>query len=418
MKLQQSMMMCLALPFFAGGLFAEDLVITAVKRPGDSGMISIRVSDGVITAIGEDIDTANAGVISGNGGYVTPGFIDSGSTLGIEEVGLSTNAEDQKYEGMDMGAAFNPSLAFNRDSSIIPSLLVEGVTHVFLKPSPGMDVFAGQGALANLSGKAMVSDPKALYVYLGERGRELAGKSRAAALQRLLLGLKEGEVYDREREAYQANRLRPLSFPMEDLEVLAAVMRREKKLIVYVDRAAEIETVLMSLDSFNIDIVLMGAREAWKVVDAIRDRDIPVILNALDNLPRSFDQLGARLDQPRLLHEAGISFALMTEDLYTETRMLAQAAGVAVAYGLPWQAALDAVTVNPARIWGLDDRLGSLEPGKSATLIIWDGDPLEVTSIATRVLINGELIDLENRQDLLRDRYSTVGEGNAPFVYR
>jgi imidazolonepropionase-like amidohydrolase len=401
---------------------AADIVVVGVKIHHGPGVatdsVAIRVSGDRIVAIGSGIDASGSTIYSGNDGYITPGFIDSGSTLGIEEVGLSTYAEDQKYEGADMGAAFNPALAYNHNSSIIPSMLLEGVTHVFLKPMPGKDVFAGQGSLLDLSGRFVSADSKAVYVYLGERGRNLAGKSRAAALQRLLLGLEEARLYNKKRKAYESNRLRPLSFPAKDLESLATVITREKKLAIYVDRSSEIESVLDALDSFDIDIVLVGAREAWKVADAISSRNIPVILNALDNRPASFDRLGARLDQPKLLHEAGVLFAYMTEDLFTESRMLSQAAGVAVAYGLPWQASLDALTVNPSRIWGVDDRLGRLEVGKEATLIIWDGDPLEVSSQATHMMIKGKFVELNDRQRMLRDRYRDLTEADKPFSYR
>ena len=270
----------------------------------------------------------------------------------------------------------------------------------------------------NLSGDSSSVNPGALFVYLGERGRGAAGKSRAAALQRLMLGLEEGRLYRDKRRAYNSNRLRGLSFSKQELEVLAAVVNREMKLAITLNRASEIESVLRMLDPFDLDIVLYGAREAWKVPETISSRNIPVVLNALDNLPATFDQLGARLDQTVLLHEAGILFALMTDDQFTNTRMLSQAAGVAVAHGLPWQAALDAITINPAKIWGVEDRLGDLAVGMAASFTIFDGDPLEVTSQTTHVVIEGRFVDLPDRQEMLRDRYREVNVGSAPFSYR
>ena len=306
---------------FINTAYARDIVLLDAKiytgldeQPLVGG---IRIRDGKIIEVGKKIEIAGAIVASAHGGFVTAGLIDSGSTLGIEEVGLSTRAEDQKYEGDAMGAGFDPATAFNYLSSLIPSLTVEGVTHAFIRPEPGKDVLAGQGALVNLSQQngSVYEGSRAVYVYLGEQGRELAGKYRAAALQRLLRALNEARLFDQNRKAHKSNRLQALGFPVADLEALVPVVAGEKRLALYIDRASEIQSVLEALDPFELKIVLIGAREAWKVPGSIRSRNIPVVLNALDNLPRNFDRLGARLDQPALLHEAGITFAFMSEDL-------------------------------------------------------------------------------------------------------
>ncbi len=402
---------------------AEDYVLTNLKLfagPGnDEQTISIRVTDGIIAEMGESIDIAGVVSIDGNGRYVTPGLIDSGSTIGIEEVGLSTNAEDQEYEGDAMSAAFDPLLAYNQNSSLIPSILNEGVTHVQVTPKAGKDVFAGLGGLVRLDQGLVPGAPRIVYAYLGETGRRHAGNSRAAALQRLLQGLDEAVIYASKKKAYETNRLRQLAFSVADLEVLAALLAGDMKLAVYVDRAAEIEAVLSALASYELDVILLGAREAWQVVDAISAADVPVVINVVDNQPSSFDRLGVRLDQAKLLHDAGISFAFMTEDIYSESRMLTQSAGVAVAYGLPWSAALAAITSAPAASWGVEDSFGELAPGQAATFVLWDADPLEVTSQPEAIYIAGERIRMENRQDMLRERYRSMSESNQkPYVYR
>lgn len=399
----------MAMPVFARDVVVLDArIYTGLNEEPLHG--AIRIRDGKIVEVAQTFDVSGSAIYTVNGGYVTAGFIDSRSTVGIEEVGLSTKTEDQKYEGEAIGASFDPSLAFHFNSSALPALLEEGVTHAVVTPEPGKDVLAGQSTLVSLApGKyGAYANAKAVHVYLGEQGRDLAGKSRAAALQRLIEGLEDARLYDNNRRAYQSNRLRPLSLPRTDLEALTPVVRGEKNLALYVDRASEIVTVLEALDRFKLKIVLVGAREAWKVVNSIKNRNIPVLINPLDNVPRSFDRLGARLDQPALLYRAGITFGFMTENQFTRTRRLSQGAGVSVAYGLPWLEALRAVTINPARIWGVDSEIGTLEPGKDATLVVWDGDPLEITSHATRVMIKGQWVDAENRQQLLRDRYSEI----------
>jgi imidazolonepropionase-like amidohydrolase len=316
-----------------------------------------------------------------------------------------------------MSAAFNPMLAFNLNSSLVPSVIEEGVLHVHSRPEPGKDIFAGLGGLASLvTGPA---DRDMLHVYLGETGRERTGKSRAASLQRLLLALEQAKLFGEKRKAYESGRMKALDFPETDLVVIGRVLQGETGLAIHVDRATEILAVMEALDPFELRVALYGAREAWKVADEIARRNIPVVLNVLDNRPVSFDRLGSRLDQANLLHEAGIVVAFMSEYVYQESRMLTQSAGVAVAHGLPWQTALDAITVNPARIFGVSDRLGSLEPGREATLVIWSGDPLELTSYPTHIMVDGEFIEPANRQKLLRDRYRTlVDEDDRPYVYR
>ena len=387
-------------------VYAKQTLVN-VKLWGSDDAVSITWEDNTIVSL--DSEAAGGELIDGQGGYVTPGLIDSGSTVGIQGVSLSTTSADHRYEGDENTVSFNPALAFNPDSSIIPSLLVEGVTHAMLVPAVGKDVFAGQASLVDLSGEVYEGQGYAVIVYLGDSGWSRAGKSRAAGLQRLLLGLKEAQAYQANKRAYDRNQFRQLSFSQSDLEVLKDVLAREKKLVLYIDRATEILSVLNALESYELDIVLMGAREAWKVAGVLADRNIAVVLNALDNLPRSFDRLGARLDQPALLHKAGVKFSYMTEDLYSESRMLKQAAGVSVAYGLPWQVALDAMTVNAADIWGAED-FGALEKGMNATFVVWDGDPLEVTSQAIVVVVDGRIVDRTNRQDLLRNRYRDLSE--------
>lgn len=376
-----------------------------VKFWGSDASVSITWEGDSIVSVDE---SSQATGIDGGGGYITPGLIDSGSTVGIQGVDLSTSSRDHRYEGTGNTVSFNPLLAFNPDSSIVPSLLAEGVTHAVLKPGVGKDIFAGQSGLVDLSGDIASQESLAVFVYMGDLGWKQAGSSRAAALQRLVLGLEEAGAYVDNRRAYGRNQLRKLSFSTSDLEVLASVIEREKKLVLYIDRASEILSTLRALERYNLDIILMGAREAWKIADTLAGKDIPVVINAMDNLPLSFDRLGARLDQPALLHKAGVRFAFMTDDLYGESRMLKQSAGIAVAYGLSWQRALEAVTETAAEIWGLDSTLGTIDPGRSATFVVWDGDPLEVTSEATLVVVDGRIIERVNRQDLLRERYRNI----------
>jgi imidazolonepropionase-like amidohydrolase len=174
---------------------------------------------------------------------------------------------------------------------------------------------------------------------------------------------------------------------------------------VHVDRAADIKKVVTAFSAYpDLRLILAGAAEAWKVAALLSRQNIPVLINVMDNLPKNFDRLGARLDQATLLAEAGVTFAFLSGSPYSETRSLSQAAGIAVAQGLSWQQALAAITAAPAAIWGLEG-LGRLEVGAIADLVIWNGDPLEVTSAPLAVLVDGEWVNLETRQGALAKRY-------------
>jgi len=413
---------------FSIGSQAADIIISnaRIHTMSANSVIegSILIRGGQIAYIGSNKDVpatdAEVQIVDAENRIVTPGFIDSSSIIGLQEVGRGTRAEDSQYRGDNMSAAFMPVLAFNPYSTLIRSLTVEGLTHAFLQPEAGNDVFAGQGVMVNLGqqSESMYGNSAALYVYLGEAGRRIAGDSRAAALQRLMMGLEEAKLMSKNRRAYESGRLRDLSFGAADLSVLAEVVEGKKKLVVYVDRAAEIETVLRELDPYKLDLVLAGAREAWKVTNAITSRQVPVLINVLDNRPSSFDRLGARLDHAALLSKAGVRFAFMSEDQFTETRVMTQAGGVAVAHGLPWIEALRALTQYPAEIWGMESQLGTLEPGKEASLVIWSGDPLEISEYAAEVMVKGKWLGADNRQKMLRDRYRHIDDKVEPYGYR
>jgi imidazolonepropionase-like amidohydrolase len=171
-----------------------------------------------------------------------------------------------------------------------------------------------------------------------------------------------------------------------------------------VDRASDILQVIAFSERHGLNSVISGGTEAWMVADQLAEAGVPVLINTLSNLPESFDQLGARLDNAALLNEAGVTFSFMGAGTH-DARRLRQMAGNAVANGLPYEAGLAAMTVSPAVIFALGDDHGSLESNSVADLVIWSGDPLEVTSAADQVIIAGKMVEMVSRQTLLRDRY-------------
>ena len=166
--------------------------------------------------------------------------------------------------------------------------------------------------------------------------------------------------------------------------------------------------------SIKSKVILIGAREAWKVAADIAKANIPVIVDPTNNLPTRFETLGSTLENAAKLHAAGVkvAVAVMGDQMPYNIRNLSHYAGLAVANGLPFDVALAAITRTPAEIWGLADKHGTLAQGKAADVVIWDGDPLELTSAPTHVFINGVAQNLETRQDKLRERYKNIGVPN------
>lgn len=380
----------------------------------------ILVQDGRIVKIGVHLTVdSSVELIDVGGAIVTPGLFDSGTQLGLAEVGTSSISGDDRAKGQQLGAGFSISLALNRHSSMIPMARRMGITRAMVVPQPGSEPLSGQSALVQLGGssKFAIDKSNAVHLYIREADRKLVGGSRASMLMQVLESFHEARRYQKNIRAYQRGKTRKFRQSEPDLKALTRVLSGDIPLVIHIDRAADIELVLDELSMFDLRIVLSGAREAWKVRDQLVQQNIPVLLNVIDNLPRKFDRLGARLDNASLLVEAGVLVAFKTADLYTNTRMLTQGAGIAVAYGLDWEDALRAITVNPAKIWGLNNS-GVLAAGSVADLVIWDGDPLEVMSAPTRLMIDGQWISLRTRQDLLRERYSHLEEKTVPYGYR
>ena len=178
----------------------------------------------------------------------------------------------------------------------------------------------------------------------------------------------------------------------------------EGTVVFHVDRASDILQALHFAGRHQLNPVISGGTEAWMVADQLAEAGVPVLINGLSNLPANFDMLGARLDNAAILHEAGVTIAFTGEDTH-EARKLRQAAGNAVANGLPYEAGLAAMTINPARIFDLGEGQGTIGGNSRADIVIWSGDPLEVTSAADQVILNGKAIEMVSRQTLLRDRY-------------
>ncbi len=405
------------------------IVGATVHTAGPAGSLeqaTVVITDGKIAAVGADVDVPDgATVIDGAGLVVTPGVIDSYSVAGLVEIGLEASTVDYRLKDNKLGAGFQVFYGFNPDSTVIPITRIEGVTGSVIAPQIGENLFAGQGALVHLgNGDNIVRASLAVFAGVGLSGGEVTGGSRAAALGRLARALDEARYYDAHRAAYDKGATRDFLYGRADLEALVPVIKGKKPLAVIANRASDIRNLLKIAAKANVRLVIIGGSEAWKLADDIAAAGVPVIINPADDLPASFDGLFARLDNAARLQAAGVTIAFGSEvnDVSGfgthNARLLTQMAGIAVANGLPWEAALAALTSNPAGIWGVADEVGTIAPGKQADVVVWTGDPFELSTRPKHVFIRGEDIPLVSRQTRLRDRYLNLKDQRMPFAYR
>ena len=373
---------------------------------------TVLMQGGRITAVGANVTVpAGARVIDASGKIVTPGWLDAGVQTGIVEIpGSAEGTADQATTDPRVSAAFDVVDSFNGNSTVIPVTRIEGITRTLVTPASTGNVFVGQAAVMDLSGDqvpgAVTRAPAAMFALMGEPGAEVAGGSRAAAILRMREMLEDARDYAANRAAFNAAQRREYVRSRLDLEALQPVLKGEEPLLVLANRASDLLAAVRLAHEFNIRLVLMGAAEAWMVADQLVAAHVPVVINALTDIP-TFDSLGATLENAARLSKAGVTLALATFDTQN-SRTLRQVAGNAIAYGMGRDAALEAVTLTPAKLWGVADRIGSLDVGKDADLVIWSGDPFELTTGAEHVFIKGREMPPDTRQTELLKRYRTI----------
>jgi imidazolonepropionase-like amidohydrolase len=391
---------------------AETVVITGatIHTMGPQGTIqngTLVIENGRIRAVGASVPVpASARRIDARGRIVTPGLFDSWSQIGLVEVSAVEGTADARSDDDRITAAFRTVDALNPRSMLIPVNRIEGLTRVVAAPEAGRSLIAGQGAVIDLGGPGdyVIRPSVAMFAVLGEAGAARSGQSRADAMLRLREALRDALDYAANRKAYDQGDRREYSLSRLDLEALIPVAQGKLPLVVTVDGASDIEATLRLAREMKLKLILASAAEGWRVARQIADAKVPVLVNPLQDLPGSFESLESTLENAARLRKAGVTVAFMTGDAHN-SRNIRQAAGNAVAYGLPWDDALAAMTSVPARIWGISDHYGTLEPGKDADVVIWDGDPLELTSFPTAVFIRGREMPMTSRQTELRDRY-------------
>ncbi|MGH1372244.1 MAG: amidohydrolase family protein [Cellvibrionaceae bacterium] len=391
---------------------ADDLLIrnaTVYTAEGVKTDTDLLVKRGVIEAIGKNLSAATeTPEYDAKGQSVTPGLFNADTHLGVEEVSAVDQTVDYFSENERITASMKVADGFNTDSMVIPHNRLHGLTHALVVPDSDAGLFAGQAALIrlNANGEKIINDSVAVVVSLGEHGQHLAGGSRAVAMAMLREALNDAKDYAANRAAVNSGSRRDYHLSLGDLNSLVPVVQGKKHMIVEVNRADDILRVIQLAKAYKLKVILSGVAEGWRVADDIASASIPVILDPINNLPLAYEQLGARLDNAALMERAGVTmmFTGMGWQNTHNAYLVRQSAGNAVANGLSKTAAINAMTVNPAKVFSLS-KTGRLAVGQKASLVVWSGDPLEVTSVARMVLIDGESQPLMSRSLRLRDRY-------------
>lgn len=388
-----------------GALWATIALVGGTLMPGEGPSVenaTVIIKDGRVVAAGAHVTVpADAERLDVTGRVITPGLIDPFSRLGLVEISGVHPSKDHDAGGDPIRAAHRAVDAYNPFSAVIPVQRAHGVTTVHSAPTGGL--IAGQGAVFSLGegevGRVPIQPSAALVVRLGG----LPKGSRGMALTRLREALDDARRYAADTRAFERNQMRTLSVSRLDLEALVPVIQGERLMIIQVHRRADIRAALALAREQKLKIALAGADEAWLDAPALAEAKVPVILDPLSNLPRDLDRLAATEAAAARLVAAGVTVAFSTFSAH-DVRMLRQRAGNAVRAGLPHADALAAITRVPAAMLGLNDR-GRVVQGAVADLVVWSGDPFELSTRVERLYIAGRATPITHRQRALFKRY-------------
>ena len=386
-------------------LFSESILFkNASIYAGDGTEIledhDLYVVDGKIFDIRKNIEVSSDKVVEVDSKMITAGFISPFSHLGLIEINQIAATRDDSSDVYTAG--FSISQAFNPSSTLIPYNLNGGLTAAISAPS-GSGLFSGLGSAFSLSGHrdSLLLKDIALFGSI-----EADGESKAANILLIEDTFDLARKFNEDsREIQEFGLPDSVKYSKRDLLAIKRVLNNEIPLVISINRASDIITMIDFAKNQNIKLVIMGASEGWMVAKQLAESKIPVILEPINNLPTSFDRLGSRLENAALLNNAGVKILISYDEWETHNAYLSrQGAGIAVSYGLPWYEAINALTKNVSDTFNIPNR-GTLTIGHEADLIVWDADPLEVTSFPEQIYISGRLMSPHTRSLMLRDRY-------------
>ncbi len=424
-----------ALALSAAPAMAQDVTITNARlvlgdgsAPINGGTVVVRGGSVVYAGPASGAPGGGASVDAG-GAWVTPGIFATVTTLGLADVSAVRESNDITARGTPFSAALDASTAINPASQHILVHRAAGITRAATTTMPAGSIFAGQGAIIDLDGDSQpVMQARAFQMIdLGEGGGAQAGGSRVAAHALLKAALREAQALVGRTgipETTEIGKADDVLLSRFDAEALVPVVTGAQPLYVAVERAADIRGVLALKREYpRLDLVLVGVSEGWLVADEIAAAGVPVIANGLTDLPETFEKLAATQSNAGRMARAGVKVALNAAPLQNPRR-LQQVAGNLVALGrvpgaagMAWGEAFAAISSIPAEISGMGGKAGVLKPGALGDVVVWDGDPLEVGSVPTRVYIGGVEQSLEGHQSGLRDRYRDLDESALPKSY-
>ena len=423
--------------FFAGTLFGQSVIMNS---PGKKPLVAIRnatiypvtaapipngtivFDKGVITALGANVPVpAGATVIDGTGLSVYPGLIDSGSQVGLTEISSVAGTVDVAELG-DINPNARADVALNPHSNVIPVTRVNGVTSAVVEPEGGM--ISGSSAMVQLAGwtpgEMTLKAPLAMHIHFprirtgggfdeqpqDEEGEKEARKTYTKNVDKLRDVFRDAQAYAKAAAARKAD----ASVRRYDrdvlLEAMIPVVEGREPVVMHANLERDIRAALKFADEFKLKVILADAEDVGRVIPELKSRNIPVILGPILALPtHEDDPYDLLFTNAKTLLDAGVPFAIQSGDAHN-ARNLPYHAAACAAFGLPKEEALRAITISPARIFGVADKIGSLEVGKLANVIVTDGDPLEIVTQVKRLFIGGEEIPLQSYHTLLYEKFS------------
>jgi imidazolonepropionase-like amidohydrolase len=379
--------------------------------PIDNATVLIR--DGKIVQVGTNVSVpADARRIDASGKWVTPGLVDAQTQLAlVDEPGNGDVVARGRNDALT--PSFKVWEGINPRSVYIQPARQHGVTSVLVAPRPA-GLVSGQGTMIDLADGTLtdmlLNGPAAMFGTFDSRPQNVASRGELFARFRELL--EDTKIYARRRADFDRNQSRPFIVSRGDLEAMIPVVEGRQPIAIEVNRASDIEMALQIAREYSLKMMIVGAEEGWMVAPKLAAAKIPVLIGAMSNIPTSFSTLGARQENAGLLRAAGVSVALIgngpgDEDSFN-VRNIRQEAGNAIAYGLPWNDALRAVTLGPAEMFGVADRVGSLQAGREANVVIWSADPFEFSTVPEHVFVRGRESTTPSRQDELERRYRSL----------
>ena len=373
----------------------------------------ILISDNRIASVGKNlIIDGNTRVIEVNGLPVTPGLISPMSNLGIVEINSLDVTRDD--ESNILSAGFSIFNAFNPNSTSIPWNRSNGVTSAISTPSTSSFPIFGLGSYFVLDGSLKVKGSKDIAMF-GRLGS--SDESRAETLAIIVSLLEIGRLLQNSTvdEILNMRLAEKLELQSADIIALGKVVNGGMPFVLETNRAVDILQALSIKQKYSLNLVLASVEEAPMVLDELKESNTPVIIDPMDNIPNSFDELGSNLNLGKILDEAGIPIMFSTQRSHNY-HLMRQGSGNAVAHGMSYETAIQGMTDTVAKTFQLNNR-GSIESGKFADIIVWDGDPLEPSSFPKIVMIEGELQDLTSRSSKLTERYTNSDEKPSSYKH-